>query len=235
MGIRFYCPNGHRLNVKSYLAGKRGICPHCEARFRIPEASEIPPRAPRFRPPKAPASPASQRAAVNGTAVIEASPADAATKPLAQPDFVAVPAASDPIAAAPEAAWYVRPASGGEFGPATDAVMRRWIAEGRVGADTLVWREGWAEWRMAGPLFPSLPAAAPSPPTAPSAADAPAAENQQSARTRGAAAHANSLRYSPARRRRTAGLQGKSVGLLVVLGLLIVALSIALVYVLQRT
>ena len=36
MGIRFACPNGHRLNVKSYLAGKRGICPHCGIRFDIP-------------------------------------------------------------------------------------------------------------------------------------------------------------------------------------------------------
>ena len=39
MGIRFACPNGHRLNVKSYLAGKRGICPDCGIRFDIPLAS----------------------------------------------------------------------------------------------------------------------------------------------------------------------------------------------------
>jgi hypothetical protein len=26
-----------------------------------------------------------------------------------------------------------------------------------VSADTLVWREGWPEWRLAGPLFPNLP------------------------------------------------------------------------------
>lgn len=36
MGIRFYCPNGHKLNVKAYLAGKRGICPECGASFLIP-------------------------------------------------------------------------------------------------------------------------------------------------------------------------------------------------------
>ena len=39
MGIRFYCPSGHKLNVKTFLAGKRGICPHCGARFRIPKES----------------------------------------------------------------------------------------------------------------------------------------------------------------------------------------------------
>jgi hypothetical protein len=36
MGIRFFCPNGHKLNVKAFLAGKRGICPDCDAKFIIP-------------------------------------------------------------------------------------------------------------------------------------------------------------------------------------------------------
>ncbi len=36
MGIRFACPNGHKLNVKEHLAGKRGICPSCGAKFTIP-------------------------------------------------------------------------------------------------------------------------------------------------------------------------------------------------------
>jgi hypothetical protein len=39
MGIRFQCPNGHPLNVKAYLAGRRGICPQCDARFIVPAAS----------------------------------------------------------------------------------------------------------------------------------------------------------------------------------------------------
>ena len=40
MGIRFSCPNGHLLNVKEHLAGKRGICPSCGAKFVIPAAVE---------------------------------------------------------------------------------------------------------------------------------------------------------------------------------------------------
>jgi len=36
MGIRFYCPNGHKLNVKAHLAGRRGICPYCGTRLLIP-------------------------------------------------------------------------------------------------------------------------------------------------------------------------------------------------------
>lgn len=36
MGIRFFCPNGHKLNVKAHLAGKIGFCPECGARLQIP-------------------------------------------------------------------------------------------------------------------------------------------------------------------------------------------------------
>jgi hypothetical protein len=40
MGIRFSCPNGHKLNVKTFLAGKRGVCPQCGAKFIIPMATD---------------------------------------------------------------------------------------------------------------------------------------------------------------------------------------------------
>lgn len=33
----FLCPNGHKLNGPPSLKGKLGQCPHCKARFRIPE------------------------------------------------------------------------------------------------------------------------------------------------------------------------------------------------------
>jgi hypothetical protein len=36
MGIRFYCPNGHKLNVKESQAGQKGICPRCGATMQIP-------------------------------------------------------------------------------------------------------------------------------------------------------------------------------------------------------
>jgi hypothetical protein len=39
MGIVAYCPSGHRMKVKDHLAGRKGICPTCGARFRIPLAS----------------------------------------------------------------------------------------------------------------------------------------------------------------------------------------------------
>ena len=43
MGIRFFCPEcGHKMNVKTFLAGKRGICPKCDARVDIPLESTRP-------------------------------------------------------------------------------------------------------------------------------------------------------------------------------------------------
>jgi hypothetical protein len=34
--------------------------------------------------------------------------------------------------------------------------MRRWISEGRVSRDSLVWRDGWADWESAVETFPEL-------------------------------------------------------------------------------
>jgi hypothetical protein len=47
MGIRFLCPSGHKLNVKTFLAGKRAICPECGAKVIVPDlpaesAAELP-------------------------------------------------------------------------------------------------------------------------------------------------------------------------------------------------
>jgi hypothetical protein len=52
--------------------------------------------------------------------------------------------------------WYIRPPSGGQFGPAPGDLMRTWLSEGRVSADSLVWREGWRDWQEAGTIFPKL-------------------------------------------------------------------------------
>jgi hypothetical protein len=57
MGIRISCPNGHKLNVKDHLAGKRGICPTCGATFVIPSASEPHAAPPTMMEGEAPALP----------------------------------------------------------------------------------------------------------------------------------------------------------------------------------
>ena len=48
---------------------------------------------------------------------------------------------------ATEVVWYVRSATGEQFGPAGSAAMREWIEQGRVAADSWTWRTGWEDWK----------------------------------------------------------------------------------------
>jgi hypothetical protein len=57
--------------------------------------------------------------------------------------------------------WYVRPASGGQHGPIDASELCGWIADGRVVADTYVWRVGWPDWMKAGDAPDELPASLP--------------------------------------------------------------------------
>lgn len=195
MGIRFRCPNGHRLHVKTFLAGRRGICPHCGTKCTIPVQSEVDQKrvkplpavqptasSPRSLQPQIDPGPTAERnrgldatgqlieTEVNDLSqqgargVIDGVDADekrrSGNSEMARLGALHVtsnenitPAAqrsaADPLAEAPQAMWYVRPPSGGQFGPATVDVMRRWIVEGRITEDSLVWREGWTKWQTA--------------------------------------------------------------------------------------
>jgi len=198
MGIRFYCPNGHKMNVKEFQAGRRGICPQCGAKVVIPvkstrksskelrgerEAAEAaqpgPPPAgpgnqtpsPAIAPPTAPpgsqpAEPPAAPDAQNPPAAVpipipapNAMDATAPYEPSAPEPSPAPQPAADPLGEAGDVVWYVRPPSGGQFGPAASNIMRGWIEEGRVSADSLVWREGWRDWQEASNVFPQLGAA----------------------------------------------------------------------------
>lgn len=237
MGIKFHCPNGHRLNVKSFLAGKKGICPHCGIKVDIPLQSQIgggnapaggqgpvtqaPVSAPvaggvhpaattNQTPGAMPynaggGSPTTSGGMTPGGAAPMATPWTGSPSPASQQQPTAQPysaqpvqaqlvsaqpvqaqpahaqpvqarpvqAQSDPIADAPNAVWYVRPPSGGQFGPASGEIMRKWLGEGRVTADSLVWCEGWPDWKPATSVFPQLKAS--QQPVQPAAAPAPQA------------------------------------------------------------
>lgn len=141
MGIRFYCPNGHRLNVKSFLAGKRGICPHCGAKVEIPVADSA------GQDDDTESSESQQTVApivVSPISQVNVASSAATQKTL------------DGFDETPDAVWYVRPPGGGQFGPASGADFRGWITEGRVSSDSLVWRDGWPDWRAAGEVFDGL-------------------------------------------------------------------------------
>ncbi len=257
MGIRVYCPNGHKLNIKATQAGKRGICPHCGAKFLIPGADST-------TESDDPDTPVSTLATVDpeGSEVDEATPAGAegATGilpvPLAEntgqrpvaPVVRADGTASlpDPLAEVPEAVWYVRPSSGGQFGPAEADLMRTWLEEGRITGDSFVWREDWEDWVPASEVFAELPAAAEG--TGPGEASkqppqqaptieprrAPEADSKQPASELvppiGILAEPSRLRTSAQRRARR-----RRVNLVVALIVVVVLLGIVLVLVLSRS
>ncbi len=133
MGVRFACHVCQKpLNIKQELAGKRGVCPHCSVRFRIPWTDAA------FSHPLGDAEPSSaikqmpapEIAATTSTAVLPAKKTDS-------------------LLDDPTAVWYVRPPGGGQYGPATGDVLKAWIAEARITPTSLVWRDGWSQWRSA--------------------------------------------------------------------------------------
>jgi len=156
MGIKFRCQGcDKKLHVKAYLAGKRGVCPYCGAKVRIPRTREAAGDEPRENATAGEASD-SGRQSVSSSARKHA---PAATAVAASQDAPPGPG-GDAIEEAPEAVWYVRPPSGGQYGPADGAIMRRWLEEGRVSGDSLVWREGWNDWKAADSVFRELQGAA---------------------------------------------------------------------------
>lgn len=163
MGVRFQCPNGHALHVKASLAGKRGICPACNAKFIVPS----------FNGGRARAVVESVGASGDGTQSDSVDPSGStviaaiasSSKLAAPPSFSdaamknsAREGESPPLPSnardQPKVQWYVRPAAGGQYGPATTEEFQQWIADGRVDADSLVWRTGWPDWKRGAEATP---------------------------------------------------------------------------------
>jgi len=230
MGIKFHCPNGHKLNVKAFLAGKKGVCPKCGTKVRIPATSEPGLVDSDLEEAEDSASSSSKSngsgaaATATLTAPAPAAPAVSAALTSSVPDQALASAADDPIAEAPAAIWYVRPPTGGQYGPARGEIMRKWISEGRVSSDSLVWREGWTDWQNAGKLFPTLNAAGTASPPPPAAAVSTTVPLSSRSSSRTAA------RYE-AKKRDTSSL---AIAILVGLGIVCLVLVAILVFVLMR-
>ena len=209
MGIRFSCHGCAKpLNIKNDLAGRRGVCPECKVRFRIPlsDAEFSTPVDDRPSMSEDQLSPggaiegehrsATQEASTgtgHGRAVEVGDPYSAkdaggnqatmethagvkittqtesvkksASASTAQPDTSRPAIVSgdefEPLGSDPAATWYVRPPSGGQYGPADADVLKGWIAEGRVAKTALIWRDGWPQWREAAEAFPEISDALP--------------------------------------------------------------------------
>jgi len=163
MGIKFDCKHcGHSLHVKDHLAGKRGICPHCQGKVDIPALSDdgasvggVATASIELR--TAIAEPTTQELVnpVVGNGAAGAPAVVAPTGGVSPSESIAH--SGDSIAEAPHLQWYVLPpGSMTKYGPAAGNMMRAWLTEGRVPADALVWREGWPQWRPAATVFPQL-------------------------------------------------------------------------------
>lgn len=124
----------------------------------------------------------------------------------------------DAFAENPNGRWFVRPVSGGQFGPAESDVMKTWLKEGRVGRDSLVWCEGWEEWQNADEVFAEE-----------LGADSVSREKNliEDPKTNESAPQpANRVMYHQAARKKA-----KTMGVVLVVGLLLVSIALAVVLV----
>lgn len=173
MGIRFRCHHCEtELHVKDFQAGKRGRCPECQGKFRIPASDAPHSLAPDANVDNEPialerASDEVIQSAPTADAGPSQTPIESPSQQLDQVKQEPAPQTTEPAAIPPppqstlpqalqsaiESKWYVRPPSGGQFGPAHSPVMWQWLGENRVGRDALVWCEGWPEWLIAENVF----------------------------------------------------------------------------------
>ena len=146
MGIVAHCPQGHRVKVKDYLAGKKGICPTCRARFRIPLANASLPAA-------ADAAPIAALASLDASFALDLR--------LAPPEPPSLPAA---IAEATSAVWCIAVPGGQPSATMNGAALFDWLTSGRVTGGELVWRSDWTDWRPVADVFPDHLPNEPQPP-----------------------------------------------------------------------
>lgn len=172
MGIRFQCHLCNEpIHVKFFQAGKRGRCPNCQSRFRIPnEDSEFSIPLEGFQGKSTvpatmatdPKSPPVEKEAAS-IATLEAPPSPTRSK-----ETISTALPSD-------ARWFVRPPSGGVYGPADTRTLEAWISQRRVTPDSYLWREGMEIWSSAMELIPEAFVSESAPPAVAPPVNAPIA------------------------------------------------------------
>lgn len=180
-GLCPYCGGGIQIPTESTRPSSRSLRNQSDpsrnpgvAQATTPQDWPEAPR-PTGTPPQNTPDIASEQAAL----ALPAAPAEPGDEPAAFPSPVDYPGRIDPVAMAiadaadlsqaasagpppgppaegTEVVWYVRPPEGGQYGPVRTQVIQAWIAEGRVRADALVWREGWRDWQEAVLAFSEL-------------------------------------------------------------------------------
>ncbi|MDZ4820397.1 MAG: DUF4339 domain-containing protein [Planctomycetota bacterium] len=153
MGIRVACPNGHNLNVKTTLAGKRALCPKCGAQFEIPRTIA---EAPAVANPLESITTGSESTVDESASSTPPEPASTGSSgelevlpPILPPELPSAESDVDPIAElAGDSCWFVRLSSGAQLGPVAEADIQQWLRGGQIGSDSLVWRIGWSNWKF---------------------------------------------------------------------------------------
>lgn len=158
MGIEAFCPNGHRINVKESLAGRKGLCPTCGAKFRIPAARSAV-SAPGTALPTARLLDVAPEVIATLPRVL---PFDAALPSIApDPAPIPAPAPIEPptptlhpvLAERPDLQWCIAFPGGEPTEPLPAESMQAWLDSGQAEGTEVVWRSDWPEWRPANDVF----------------------------------------------------------------------------------
>ena len=184
MGIHFVCHHcSFALHVKDFQAGKRGKCPSCSGSFRIPtgdssyssalddaienpNVTKVKQAFQKINSLKSPSRTSDSSGSIsialepNPTAIQKSSKEKLQTvPPFDKSDRnepllpIALPIA---LSQSPGAKWFVRPPTGGQFGPAPAQILISWVTESRITADSLLCQEGTDKWQVASELLPEM-------------------------------------------------------------------------------
>lgn len=185
MGIVAYCPVGHRIKVKDSLAGKKGRCPTCGAKFRIPQAASV-----TAVTPQAPQLPVARIVSLDvsvAAGLPRALPMAMQGGPAAMPDPVEAAADVDVaefveeleasaqeepaspwhplLAEQPALAWCIAYPGGESSEPLPAETVQQWLESRQATGTEVVWRSDWPEWLPITSVFPEyLPTPPPEPP-----------------------------------------------------------------------
>ncbi len=153
MGVRYTCPICEKvIQLNPARQARLRACPHCRTLVKtIAAEGRRAETQVNFRH-KTPESQYEAKASSSGGI---ATCTMAASEPMVESQSCAnaLPAI---LTEKPDAQWFVRAPQGGHYGPASNELMFDWIADGRVGLRSLVWRNDWKDWLPASRVFSGL-------------------------------------------------------------------------------